>query len=124
MVRKTTASLLTLSLRFLFTVIISVSLCSISFGQNANAPQSSSLNYFKIEIGIIIDCPVLPMRLHDQLMTLKDIKDYNKDNARSCITFNVPEGTVTKEQIMNMAISSGFPAKMVTILMDNKPFAN
>ena len=96
-----------------------------SFAQDTTSvAQKQSLNYFKIEVGIIIDCPVLPMNLHDKLIGLKGIKDYHKNQQAQNITFNIPEGVITKEQVIAIAVSCGFPAQSINVLMDKKPFSN
>ena len=93
--------------------------------QSVNPAAVSIVNYFKLEIGMhILDCPVLPMRLKDKLMGINGIKDYNTDMKSQSILFNIPAGVVTKEQILNMAAASGFPAGTVTVVMDSKPFHN
>jgi len=72
----------------------------------------------------ILNCPVLPPRLKDKLMGLKGIKDYNVDMKNPSILFNIPEGVITKEQIVTMAMGCGFPAQTVNVLVDSKPFEN
>ena len=118
----------------ILSLIIFASYSLLCYGQDAASPSqkqasnpttANSINYFKLEIGMhILDCPVLPMRLKDKLMGLNGIKDYNADIKSQSILFNIPAGVVTKEQILNMAGGSGFPAGTVNVLMDNKPFPN
>ena len=104
-------------------IIISIAFaCIVSLGQAQDSSAVKTTNYYKIEVGIIIDCPVLPMSLHDKLIGLKGIKDFKKDQASQSITFNIPEGVITIEQIKNMATGCSFPPSYVNISMDNKPF--
>lgn len=97
-----------------------------SFAQDTTSSASKQpLNYYKIEVGMgILNCPVLPPRLKDKLMGLKGIKDYNVDMKNPSILFNIPEGVITKEQIVTMAMGCGFPAQTVNVLVDSKPFEN
>jgi len=125
------------TIKTLFLIFVScVSFSMIGFGQDtASSAQKQSLNpagqmskgvnYFKIEVGMhIMDCPVLPSRLQEKLMGLNGIKDYNKDMKTQSITFNIPEGVITKEQIVTIASGCGFPAQSINVLVDSKPFVN
>ena len=89
---------------------------------SASVAKNQPLSYFKIEIGIIVNCPVLPTCLQDKLIGLKGIKDFKKDQTSQSITFNIPEGVTTIEQVKSMALSCSFPASYVNILVDKKPF--
>ena len=96
-----------------------------SFSQDTTSAQEQTLSYFKIEVGMhITDCPVLPTCLQGKLMAFAGIKDYNKDMKNQCIQFNTPEGVITKEQILNLAVGCGFPVQSLNILVDSKPFSN
>jgi hypothetical protein len=109
--------------RILLVILFSFSL-SAAFSQDSTAAQSKGTSYYKIEVGIIIDCPVLTMRVHDKLIAVNGIKDYSKNREKQNITFNLPEGTLTKEQVQAIAVSCGFPAQSINIVVDNKPFGN
>ncbi len=95
-----------------------------SFGQDTTTVQAKALNYYKVEIGIVIDCPVLPVRFHDQVKGLQGIKDYKKDKSTQSLFFTIPEGVITKEQVTAIAVKCGFPAHLVNVLIDTKPFTN
>lgn len=85
--------------------------------------KKPSLNYVKIEIGMhILDCPVLPVRLKNKLMTLKGINGYYVNVKTQSILFNIPEGVVTKEQISAIAVNAGFPPQDIAVFMEDKPF--
>ena len=101
--------------------IVFASIVSLSYAQDSTAAKP--INYYKIEVGIIVDCPVLTMRVHDKLMEVKGIKDYSKNRDKQNITFNLPEGVLTKEQVQAIAVSSGFPAQSINVVMDTKPFS-
>ena len=88
------------------------------------AGNTNGVNYFKIEIGIIVNCPVLPTCLKEKLMSLKGIDNYKKDQMTQSITFNIPDGVITKEQIKTIAIGCAFPEQFINVLMSNKPFTN
>ena len=110
---------------FPILIVVFCALSSIhSYAQDSTSVQKQTLNYFKIEVGIVIDCPVLTMRIKEKLAAVQGIKDYSKNRDKQNITFNIPEGVVTKEQVISIAVSSGFPAHLVNVLMDNKPFSN
>ena len=116
------------------TLLIALGFCfSISYSQDTSAAQkqianpsaAGATNYFKIEIGMgILGCPILPVRLKEKILTLKDVKDYHVDTKSQSILFSVPEGVATIEQIKNMAISCSFPATSINVHMNTKPFAN
>lgn len=72
----------------------------------------------------ILECPVLPPRLKEKISAYKGVENYTADWKTQSILFNVPQGVITKEQIVTMAIGCGFPAQAVNVLMDNKPFEN
>lgn len=111
--------------KHLIILVIAFGAYSISgYAQDTTSVQATPMSYFKVEIGIIVDCPVLPVRLHDQLIGLKGIKDYKKDKKAQSIFFTVPEGVTTKEQVMSIAVACGFPAHLVNVRIDNKPFTN
>ena len=110
--------------RFIFISNIFICFCSLSYGQDTTVVQKQfALAYYKIEIGMgIVKCPVLPTRLRERLTSIKGLKDYTLDTETQCAKFDIPEGTLTKEQVYNIAIGCGFPAQAVNILVDNKPF--
>src|SRR6266545_868341 len=99
-------------IRFFISIVFA---CIASFGysQDSTASQAKGTNYYKIEVGIIIDCPVLTMRIKDKLTAMQGIKDYSKNRDKQNITFNFPEGTVTKEQVQAIAVNCGFPAQSI-----------
>jgi hypothetical protein len=105
---------------FLFTVLF-IGFSLISFGQDTTAQKQ----YVKIEVGMhILDCPVLPKNLKEKLLTVQGIKDYREDMMTQSIYFNVPEGALSKEQIMTIATSCAFPPNSISVLLDKKPFTN
>ena len=121
-----------LILHFL-VAILCIGFGELSFAQATSNPvqdpapvtQNSSMNYFKIEVGMhILDCPVLPPQLKSKLMTLQGIKDYTVNMKNETILFTLPEGVATKEQIVKIALNSGFPASAVNVIVDTKPFVN
>ena len=103
-----------------------VSCTFFGFGQDTSATaQKQTLQYFKVEIGMnILDCPVLPPCLKNKLMTFNGIKDYKVDEISQSIRFNIPEGVITKEQIVIMSVGCSFPAKSVNVIVSTKPFSN
>jgi hypothetical protein len=104
--------------------------CSLlSFGQSAGiaaTPDSISTvarQYVKIEVGMhILDCPVLPKQLKEKLMQVKGIQGYREDAFTQCIYFNIPEGAITREQIVGLALGCAFPAQAVNVLINRIPF--
>lgn len=91
--------------------------CSLlSFGQN---PTSSiQKTNVKIEIGHhILSCPELPRNLKLKLMELKGISDYLVNRETNSISFNIPKGEITSEEIVNIAIKCAFPAGDVKVFM-------
>ena len=119
------------------TLIISltaVGLCFSlsSFAQATGASSTDSsvvpnsvLSYVKIEVGMhILDCPVLPKSLKAKLLTVKGIKDYQEDQMTQSIYFNMPQGAISKDQILNLAKDCAFPPASLVVLMADKPFTN
>lgn len=113
--------------------LLCIGFADLSMGQTTTSPvqnpepvtQNTPLSYFKIEVGMhILDCPVLPPQLKAKLMTLQGIKDYAVNMKGETILFTLPEGVATKEQIVKIALNSGFPASAVNVLIDSKPFTN
>lgn len=116
-----------------WVILICLFFARLSFGQTANAPsgdsvtimQNQPLQYVKIEVGMhILDCPVLPPQLKEKLMGVKGIRDYTVNRKDETILFAVPEGVITKEQIVAAAVRCGFPVSAVNVIMGSKPFTN
>ena len=57
-------------------------------------------------------------------MTVKGIQDYREDAFSQSVYFNIPEGAISKEQIVNVALGCAFPPQSVNVLMAPKPFIN
>lgn len=108
----------------IFISLLFACIVSLSYSQDSTSAQKQGTNYYKVEVGIIIDCPVLTMRIKDKLTAVQGMKDYSRNRDKQNITFNFPEGVLTKEQVISIAVSSGFPAQSINVLMDTKPFSN
>ena len=106
-----------------FLISIFIGLLSVSaFCQKKQATKQSE-QYVKIEVGHhILRCPVLPSCLKPKLMDVKGIRNYILDEPTSCITFSIPKGVTTAEQIGKMAVNCSFPAEDVKVSMADKPF--
>ena len=120
------------SAKILFSVLC-FSFSLMGFAQSAvavskdsvSATEQQHLKYVKIEVGLnILDCPVLPPNLKAKLMTLKGIRDYAVNRKNETILFALPDGVVTKEGVVAIARSCGFPAEAVNVIMADKPFVN
>lgn len=124
----------TLSLKLnLFITVLCICFSQASRAQAAISPapdtaiaaQNQPFQYVKIEVGMhILDCPVLPPQLKEKLMTLTGIKDYQVNKTSETILFSIPEGIITKEQIVNLAVRCGFPMSAVNVITQSKPFTN
>lgn len=108
-------------IRILFSIVFAC-VFSSGYSQDSTSVQNQKLSYYKIDAGIIIDCPVLTMRIHDKLMAVKGIKEYDKNRPLQSIFFALPEGTYTKEQVVNLAVGCGFPEQSIKVFMDSNPF--
>lgn len=109
--------------------LASVALLTLCFSFSTKAqsqqPDSATLRYFKIDVGMhILDCPVLPPNLRAKLLTLKGIKDYTVNFKAETIQFTVPDGVVTPEVVVKIAMSCGFPQQAVNVSVSDKPFTN
>ena len=117
------------TLNFLLALFLTGS-SLFGFGQSVGSTAQDSTvsvqkQYVKIEIGMhILDCPVLPKELKRKLMTVKGIQDYKEDAFSQSVYFNIPEGAISKEQIVNVALGCAFPAQSINVLMAAKPFIN
>jgi hypothetical protein len=116
-----------LKLNFLIALFVCFSLASHGQAMKpapADSASSAQTQYVKIEVGMhILDCPVLPKHLKEKLMTVKGIKDYQEDAFTQSIYFSIPQGAITKEEIVKVATSCAFPPNTVNVLMAEKPFA-
>ena len=100
-----------------FFILATFLFCSLfTFSQNSE-PAGQKTNV-KIEIGHhILSCPELPRNLKLKLMGLKGISDYLVNRETNSISFSIPKGEITSEEIVNIAIKCAFPAGDVKVFM-------
>jgi hypothetical protein len=93
-----------------------------AFSQDTLAVKKA-VQFVKIEIGDhILRCPVLPACLKPALMKIQGISDYHSDVPADCITFSMPQGVTTAEEITFMATNCAFPKNDVKVIIADKAF--